>query len=128
MKLGTRTGFEAQINVTPMIDVLLVLLVIFMLSVRVRMILPMNVPPPPASSRGDARPHVVLELRADGAYVINSAVVARPDLRARLQELYEDGGRGVLFVRAAPRRRYGEVIEAVDIARGAGVPVVAYMP
>ena len=128
--MEVRTGHRptAHINVTPMIDVLLVLLVIFMLAVRQRTMLPVNVPPPRQAEGGPALPQVVLELRGDGSYAINGAAASAAVLPARLRALYGGGDRHVLYIRAAPTRRYREVIDAVDMARGAGVPVIGYMP
>src|SRR5205809_6817151 len=110
MTLGDQKGLSSEINVTPMIDVLLVLLVVFMLSVQLRRILPVNLPPPAEGTRHtNSSPQVVLELERDGSYAINGAVVAIVDLETRLRELTDGGKRQLLFVRAAPGRRYGEV-------------------
>jgi len=129
MTLGDEKGLSSDINVTPMIDVLLVLLVVFMLSVQVRQSLPLTLPPPAQASRpAPQSPHVVLELRSDGSYAINGAGVGIADLEARLRELTDGGRRQLIFVRAAPGRRYGDVIQAVDLARGAGWRVIGYMP
>lgn len=130
MAIGTHQGLSADINVTPMIDVLLVLLVIFILSAQLRRTLPVNVPPPAADPRTTTRssPQVVLELKGDGSYAINGAAIAFSDLQMRLRELTEGGKRQLLFVRAAPKRRYREVVQAVDLARGAGWQIVGYMP
>ena len=99
-------GLNSEINVTPMIDVLLVLLVVFMISVQFRSLLPLNVPPPADQSEpGPARPQVVLELREDGSYAINGTVTAIEVLPTRLQELAGGGTRNLIFVRAAPRRQ-----------------------
>ena len=122
-------GLNSDINVTPMIDVLLVLLVVFMISVQFRSLLPLNVPPPAEQSRpGRTTPQVVLELKQDGSYAINGTVTAIETLPTRLQELAEGGKRNLIFVRAAPRRPYREVIRAVDLAKGAGFQIVGYMP
>ena len=122
-------GLNSDINVTPMIDVLLVLLVVFMISVQFRSLLPLNVPPPAAQAKpGRATPQVVLELKEDGSYAINGTGTALTALAARLHELTEGGKRNVIFVRAAPRRPYREVIRAVDLAKGAGFQIVGYMP
>ena len=124
-----RMGLNSDINVTPMIDVLLVLLVVFMISVQFRSLLPLNVPPPADQSKpGPARPQVVLELKEDGSYAINGTVTAIEVLPTRLQELAGGGKRNLIFVRAAPRRQYREVIRAVDLAKGAGFQIVGYMP
>jgi len=129
MTLGDQKGLSSEINVTPMIDVLLVLLVVFMLSVQLRRILSVNLPPPTPESRPTrSSPQMVLELRSDGSYALNGVPVARAGLLARLRELTDGGKRHLLFVRAAPGRRYGEVMQAVDVARGAGWSVIGYMP
>ena len=129
MTLGDQKGLSSEINVTPMIDVLLVLLVVFMLSVQLRRILAVNLPPPTPERRPTrSPPQMVLELRSDGSYALNGVPVARAGLLARLRELTAGGKRQLLFVRVAPGRRYGEVVEAVDLARGAGWSGIGYMP
>jgi biopolymer transport protein ExbD len=122
-------ALNADINVTPMIDVLLVLLVVFMLSTQFRSLLPLNEPPPAHRSKpGRSSPQVVLELKENGSYAINGTVTALEALSARLHELTDGGKRNLIFVRAAPRRPYREVIRAVDLAKGAGFQIVGYTP
>jgi len=122
-------ALNSDINVTPMIDVLLVLLVVFMISVQFRSLLPVNVPPPAEQSKpGPTTPQVVLELKEDGSYAINGTITADETLPARLRELVAGGKRSLIFVRAAPRRPYRDVIRAVDLAKGAGFEIVGYMP
>jgi biopolymer transport protein ExbD len=122
-------ALNADINVTPMIDVLLVLLVVFMLSMRLRQVLDVNVPPPAQqTSHKRGSPSVVLELKGDGSYAINGVSIPYSGLTTRLRELTEGGQRTLLFVKAAPKRRYREVVEAVDLAKGAGWQIVGYMP
>ncbi|HMJ59215.1 MAG TPA: biopolymer transporter ExbD [Gemmatimonadales bacterium] len=122
-------GLNADINVTPMIDVLLVLLVVFILSMQLRSIFPVNVPPPATRSQHTSTsPQVVLELKADGSYAINGAPVAQSGLAARLRKLAAGGQRQLIFVRAERGRKYGEVVRAVDLAKGAGWKIVGYMP
>jgi len=122
-------ALNSDINVTPMIDVLLVLLVVFMISVQFRSLLPVNVPPPADQSKpGPRTPQVVLELKEDGSYAINGTITADETLPMRLRELVAGGKRNLIFVRAAPRRPYRDVIHAVDLAKGAGFEIVGYMP
>ena len=122
-------ALNADINVTPMIDVLLVLLVVFMLSMQLRQVLDVNVPPPARpTSHTTGSPQVVLELKADGSYAINGVTISYAGLPTRLRELTEGGQRNLMFVKAAPKRRYREVVEAVDVAKGAGWQIVGYMP
>ena len=122
-------ALNADINVTPMIDVLLVLLVVFMISVQFRSLLPVNVPPPADQSKpGPATTRLVLDLKEDGSYAINGTVTTIETLGARLRELVAGGKRNLIFVRAAPRRPYRDVVRAVDLAKGAGFEIVGYMP
>jgi len=120
-------GLTAEINVTPMIDVLLVLLVIFMLAPRTRTLVPVNVPPQRGPS-GRGVPQIVLELRVDRSYAINGATTVKEELGRKLAQIYAGRPQKILFIRAEPGWRYGEVIEAADIARGAGVQVIGYVP
>jgi len=120
-------GLAAEVNVTPLIDVLLVLLVIFMLIPRKRWLFPVNVPPEQPSS-GQAMPQIVLQLEADHSYALNSTAVPKADLPRRLTEVYAGRPAKLLFIRVLGTWRYREVIEAADIARGAGVQVIGYVP
>jgi biopolymer transport protein ExbD len=105
-----------------------VLLIIFMLSqTQARKTMPVSLPNS-AQGRGTPTPEIVLELLADGGYALNGAAVAADALPGRLATVYAGRRRGVLFMRAAPTRRYQEVIEAADIARGAGVGVISLAP
>ena len=133
MRIGTPTlpgSHHADINVIPMIDVLLALLVIFMLLQEVRMAIDLKLPPHVTASdpiREGGR-QIVLELRADGSYAINGTAVSRDVVARRISEIYLGRPVKILFVQAAPTRRYLEVIEASDIAKGAGVQVIGFMP
>lgn len=119
-------GLAAAINVTPMIDVLLVLLVIFMLMPQKRALFSVNVPPQRVPS-GKQSPQIVLDLGADRSYAINGLKTVKEDLGQHLAEIYAGRAQKLLFIRAGPGWRYRDVIEAVDIARGAGVQVIEYV-
>jgi biopolymer transport protein TolR len=128
---GNSRGMSSEINVTPMIDVLLVLLIIFMLIVP---LVPRgesaSAPQPPDRNRSTERV-VVLELTGGpgGAvgYRINQQVVAREDLQARVSEIFVNRGRREMFVKADGRLAFTKVAEAVDTIRSAGVERVGLL-
>src|SRR5437867_2038541 len=120
MTLGDQKGLSSEINVTPMIDVLLVLLVVFMLSVQLRRILSVNLPPPTPESRPTrSSPQMVLELRSDGSYALTGVPVARAGLLARLREL-TDGGNRLHAVAATYVRTSGALAPLISIQKMIG--------
>jgi biopolymer transport protein ExbD len=128
---GSGTGLSSDINVTPMIDVLLVLLIIFMITLPLsRRAFDVQVPAeqrdqPKTKTQSD---QIVLELRPDGTYAVNNVPVTLPGLDAKLHEVFDQRPVKLMFVKAAPNRKYREVVEAMDIARGAGVQVIGFTP
>jgi biopolymer transport protein ExbD len=116
-------------NVVPMIDILLVLLIIFMISQPLsRMILDVQVPPPQTSQSSGPSNQIVLEVRDDGTYAINSQPVPKSQLDTQIHAIYDTRPVKLMFVKAGHTRLYQEVIEAMDIARGAGVQVIGFTP
>ena len=129
---GSGGGLSADINVTPMIDVLLVLLIIFMITLPLsRRTFDAQVPPEQKQQprqRQTSSDQIVLELKADGSYAINTQVVPLEQLDAKFHELYDQRPAKLLFIKAAPNRKYGEIIRAMDVAKGAGVQVIGFTP
>ena len=128
---GSNPGeVSSEINVTPMIDVLLVLLIIFMITQPLsRMAMDVQVTPPD-TPQTNQQPSFqsVLELRDDGTYAINSQPYPKEQLDAQLHAIYDARPAKLMFVKAGPNRIYQDVIEAMDIARGAGVQVIGFTP
>jgi len=128
---GSNPGeVSSEINVTPMIDVLLVLLIIFMITQPLsRMAMDVQVPPPDTPQTNEQPSfQIVLELRDDGTYAINTQVYPKDQLDAQLHAIYDARPAKLMFVKAGPNRIYQDVIEAMDIARGAGVQVIGFTP
>lgn len=119
---GGGSTFSAEPNVTPMIDVLLVLLIIFMLIVPMsRKALDLQLPDPtPQTVAQPSTDQIVLEVGADGSYKINTQPVAHNDLERRLREIYDPRPEKILFVKGDTLATYQTIIEAMDVARGAG--------
>lgn len=115
-----------DINMTPMIDVLLVLLVIFIifqqqLQRTFDIQLPIDTDAPQQAQQND---NIVMEITTGGIVSINTQQVAPQNLESRLREIYTGRPSKVIFVKASPDVEYGQVIEFIDIARAAGVTVV----
>jgi biopolymer transport protein TolR len=126
---GNKAGPSSEINMTPMIDILLVLLIIFMVVQQgLQKGLSLQVPPIEQSSTAQALDQIVLEVLPGGLFRLNQQPLTRAELQARLQEVFGPRPRKVIFVRGTEDATYGEVTWAVDVARAAGVEVVGLVP
>lgn len=131
MATGGRKGSVHDINVTPMIDVLLVLLIIFMISQPLsRMTLSVQVPPPaqPTNEKQAPSNQIVLELPDNGSFAINGQPVPKSQLDAQLHAIFDPRPAKLLFIKPGPNRVYKDVIDAMDVARGAGIQVLGFTP
>jgi biopolymer transport protein TolR len=128
---GSNKGLETDINVTPMIDVLLVLLIIFMAALpALRKSIDVQLPDPnptvqPANAKSD---QIVLEVNPGGKYFINSQEVDSAGLGPKIKSIYEGRPDKVIFVKGNPQSKYGDIIHAMDVARGNGVLVIGVPP
>ena len=128
---GGGGGVTNDINVTPMIDVLLVLLIIFMMTIpMMRKAIDLQLPDPtpidkPAQPNTD---QIVLQVLPGGILKINNEEVTQDNLGARLKEIYDPRPDKIIFVKGDPAVKYQDVVMAMDAARGAGVKVIGIPP
>ncbi|MGV3708384.1 MAG: ExbD/TolR family protein [Gemmatimonas sp.] len=126
------TGLNNEPNVTPMIDVLLVLLIIFM------MVIPMSrkaidtmlpdpnpVVTPPTNTPPD---QIVLEVLPNSQFALNKNPIQKESLLQRLKDTYNGRPDKIIFIKGDTAVTYSDVIFAMDQARGAGVLVIGVPP
>lgn len=130
MSNGDSGSLASAINVTPMIDVLLVLLIIFMVIVPA---LPKGeaVLAPTAAKNQKSGETVVLEVlkgaAGDTSFKINQHAVTRQDLAARLAEIYANRAQRVLFLKGDDKLSFSEVAQVIDLGHSAGVDHIGLM-
>jgi biopolymer transport protein ExbD len=127
---GSNGGVFAEMNVVPLIDILLVLLTIFMIMTQQQKGLDALIPQPATTPPARTPPPdvIVIEVRSGGELAINQEPVAWDQLGHRLQEIFKGRATKVAFVRGDAPLEFAQVVRVLDVMRGAGVSVGLLTP
>jgi len=123
MQLGSSGGVKSDINVTPLVDVMLVLLIIMMIiapllqkGVDVRLPIAGNSSPKP-----ETQDQTVLGVKADKSTWVNGVEVSKSELRTRIENVMESKKEKLVLIKADIEAPYSAVMEAMDTLRAIGI-------
>jgi len=118
----------AEINITPMVDVMLVLLIIFMVAAPLMVAgVPVELPKTSGARVGQSKKPMVVTLTADGRLQIRNEFVDRDRLVPRLREIHADEGDTVIYVRGDKKVAYGDVMEILGLVGQSGYARVSLL-
>ncbi len=126
MELGSRNGSDrgtmSQINVTPLVDVMLVLLVIFMVTApMMQQGVQVNLPKAETKALPAQEESVIVSIEKSGRVFINSTEIPAGDLRAKLSDMFASRSKKEVFLKADKDVPYGEVVKTMAEIKGAGI-------
>ena len=129
MMVGSKRGIVSDMNVVPLIDILLVLLVIFMIipvySKGLDAAIPQQSTQPPEEVPNDLV--VVVQVHADGTLRINQEPVAWDSLSARLEEVFKQRASRIAFIRGDGPVEFGVVAKVIDVMHTSGIASVGLL-
>jgi len=121
MHVRSQAVLESNINVTPLVDVCLVLLIIFMVVVPVMVTgVPVKLPIAKGDPVPEAQRQLAITVKDDGTVYLGSVVVRREQVVSELLRLHAESPERSVAVRGDQRIAYGEVVKVLDACRAAG--------
>jgi biopolymer transport protein ExbD len=132
MSVGSKGGAMAEMNIVPLIDILLVLLIIFMaitptISMGLNALVPQPAPPNQANQEQLQAKTIVVQVFANGKVKINEEDSSWDGLQARLDQIFKQRAEKIAFVKGDDTVFFGEVAKAIDIMRAAGIDKVGLL-
>ncbi len=120
---GAKGGIKSDINVTPLVDVMLVLLIIMMIvAPLLQKGAPVRLPTATNSAdKPETQGQTVVAVTAAGEYYVNGVPIPDAELRRRVEEILEDKTEKIVLIKADEDAAYGKVMEAMDELRAAGI-------
>jgi biopolymer transport protein ExbD len=116
----------ADMNVTPLVDVMLVLLIVFMVAAPMMVVgVPVELPKTAAPRAAAQRPPTVLTVAADGRVFLRQDEIARGELAGRLRDLHEEDPEAPVYVRGDRSAPYGDVLRVMGLVTQAGISRVS---
>jgi biopolymer transport protein TolR len=125
VRLGSSEELQSEINITPLVDVVLVLLVIFMVvTPLLKQEVPIELPLADNSRATQDLTQLTLTIAADGGVLLNSEPVLREALVTQLQAIYAERADKTIFLEADLNLSYGQVVDVMDDCKAAGVTAI----
>jgi biopolymer transport protein ExbD len=120
MHIRSHTALESNINVTPLVDVCLVLLIIFMVVVPALSGVPVNLPVVNGEPVPEAQRQLAITVKDDGTVYVGSIVVRAEQVAAEIERIHSESPQRAVALRGDKRVAYGEVVKVLDACRTAG--------
>jgi biopolymer transport protein ExbD len=120
---GAKGGIKSDINVTPLVDVMLVLLIIMMIvAPLLQKGAPVRLPTATNSAdKPETQDQTVVAVAANGDYYVNGVPIPDSDLRRRVEDILEDKTEKIVLIKADEDASYGKVMDAMDELRALGI-------